>query len=158
MRSSLILLVFILFVGCEKRQDLSTHCPDLPHAHKDTNLSLSHLAPELAKLSCAHLQYWNHRAKKELDKALEYEMPYQRFIHPRKWYEDAYAKDEKNFTAIQLEIIPQSKEKAIIKTKKIWPNGHYVMTNDVWYLVNGKWYHKIIPPASYLPILGSVDE
>jgi len=94
-------------------------------------------------------EYWNLKARKEYKKAYKFELPYQRFLYGIKWYEKFNSQSqENNYSIILHHLQLKDKNTAIIKAQKIGKDYSYYFI-DQWFLVNGKWYHKM--RTSYLP-------
>ena len=135
-----IWLIFIYFFwGCSEKQKI---------VYVDTDMKIKgSLQSTLIK---RYKEYWNCFSKKDLRCSYKIEMPYQRFIHDFEWYRLFNTPNQKNYT-IELEHISSDGEKAEIRSKFASKEGNVTFIFfDVWYYVDGVWYHKM--KTSRLPL------
>jgi hypothetical protein len=130
LRLILISLVLSLILGCEKKYD---------YALKDINLTLKGKLQE--QLSTRHLDYWEYRSKKEFKKSYMYEIPYQRYLKPLKWYKAFLDDNREHYTMTQKLITINDNVRAQVTTTFQYEDHSYTF-KDPWFLVNKTWYHK----------------
>lgn len=100
------------------------------------------LDPDLVK---SFKEYWELFEKGEYDETYEYELPYQKFLHSKKWYKNFMLGSKKHlkFAISKIKIDPENKNIVYIYIK--FHNKYKKFTQrDKWIKVDGIWYHKFI--------------
>ena len=97
-------------------------------------------------------EYWNYFSKKDFRRAYDYELPYQRFLHPYSWYQEFNRPNDQSYTIILLSIHPLNDFTAILNSKYVSEDNKTVsFFKDKWILVNGRWFHKMKTSKIPLP-------
>ena len=141
MRTSiwLFLAVMLLLGGCERTLE-----------HASRNEGVDPAAASLKELSRRHLSYWEDMSTKNFADA--FEMPHQRFLHSKAWYETFNSANKSDYTVKQTGIELKNPSMAYVDTTITMENGTYSY-RDRWYLINGSWYHwmrtSLLPGHAY---------
>jgi len=137
----LIALVSMLFIfsGCE---------PKYTYASKDEAFKPSSEKEKL--LSQRHLEYWDLFSSHAFEKAYAYEIPYERFLHTKKWYTMFNNNNIKAFQNKQLYFTKIRENVIDVRTTYISNTTNYSF-HDRWFYVNKQWYHQM--KTSILPKL-----
>lgn len=128
------LWALVLFSGCSGIKQ-----------YEDVNASkeLLHATGEKRSLLERAMEYWHFRAHRAYEKSYQFELPSYRFLHEYKQYlkESSIAPEGFHTTIVTIEMFPDKLNMA--KLTRLYINGDRVhRESDVWYLVNGTWYHR----------------
>ncbi len=98
-----------------------------------------------SKLKERVVQYWENRSKKQFSKTYSYELPYQTYVHSKRWYENFF-QNAPRFTKVVIKKIQCDQHVCTIGLL-LFPedmSGSYdtVFLYDKWIVIDGVWYHK----------------
>lgn len=130
-----ILTIFVLFSGCEKK------IKDFEHAMLDGNLTLKS-EKEMA-LAQRFLEYWEYRSTRQYEKSFQMEMPSYKFLNTIDRYLVESHSMNHDFTIKLKSISFNADEKQIAVLRRQYNKGTFQsFSDDIWLNVNGTWYHK----------------
>lgn len=93
-------------------------------------------------------EYWQARAKGDMRKAWEYELPYQKYLTSFEEYAAQVGPSDKT---ICTKILEKDNKERIVQ-RKITIGKRNILKKDKWIFVKDNWYHKfyqtIFPPET----------
>ena len=131
-----------LFWGCETK---------IPH-YEEVLVEVKPHSEKERQLIKNFVEYWHIRIKGKPKEALQYELPYQKYIDGWKGYKAKVVPLNKDTKIVLKSIEYPHPDVAIVTRKIILNENRSWIKNDKWIYVEGKWYHKyyqnILPPLN----------